>query len=149
MGYQELSNGTLAFCNCTKIADIPFPFPFAQISTLLILAFSFFIPVYMCVFTDSYFAGPILTFLLFEGLWCVNEVSKQLENPFGLDVNDISLRYLHRRFMEALIEVAKAQDVHAEELTKKHEEARASQDIASFRRIDKGTTAKVPETIEE
>ena len=43
---------------------------------------------YVIVFTRSPIAGPILSFLLFESIWCLNEVAKELENPFGQDTND-------------------------------------------------------------
>eukprot|EP00913_Durusdinium_trenchii_P025390 g23835.t2 len=71
--YQELSNGMLGFNNCLKIADVPFPLPFAQLLGLLLVAFSLLIPVYVIVFTRSPVAGPILSFLLFESIWCLNE----------------------------------------------------------------------------
>jgi len=118
--YQELSNGILAYCNCVKISDIPFPFPFAQLQSVLVLAFAAFIPVYMCVFTQSYYVGPILSFLLFQSLWCINQVSLQLENPFGTDLNDVSLNYLHTRFMEALGEVRHAQEIHKQDMKQFH-----------------------------
>ncbi|CAE7493514.1 unnamed protein product, partial [Symbiodinium necroappetens] len=104
--YQELSNGMLGFNNCLKIADVPFPLPFAQLLGLLLMAFSLLIPIYVIVFTGSYVVGPILCFFLFESLWCLNEVAKELENPFGQDTNDISLTDFHMRFVDALDDVS-------------------------------------------
>ncbi|CAL1125891.1 unnamed protein product [Cladocopium goreaui] len=100
--YQELSNGMLGFNNCLKIADVPFPLPFAQLLLLLLVAFSVLIPLYVIVFTKSRVVGPILCFFLFESLWCLNEVAKELENPFGQDMNDISLPDFHLRFVDNL-----------------------------------------------
>lgn len=88
--YQELSNGM----------------PFAQLLGLLLMAFSLLIPIYVIVFTGSYVVGPILCFFLFESLWCLNEVAKELENPFGQDTNDISLTDFHMRFVDALDDVS-------------------------------------------
>ena len=45
VGQQELSNGMLGFNNCLKIADVPFPLPFAQLLLLLLVAFSLLIPL--------------------------------------------------------------------------------------------------------
>ena len=42
---------------------------------------------YVVVFTQSPFVGPVLCFFLFESLWCLNEVAKELENPFGQDLS--------------------------------------------------------------
>ncbi|CAK9109681.1 Uncharacterized protein SCF082_LOCUS50966 [Durusdinium trenchii] len=81
--YQELSNGMLGFNNCLKIADVPFPLPFAQLLLMSLVAFSLLIPLYVIVFTKSLVVGPVLCFFLFESLWCMNEVAKELENPFG------------------------------------------------------------------
>eukprot|EP00971_Amphidinium_carterae_P009955 196514-Amphidinium_carterae.1 len=53
MSCQELSNGMLGFNNSLKIADVPFPFPYAQLLTLALVAFSCFIPVYVSVFTQD------------------------------------------------------------------------------------------------
>ena len=103
--YQELSNGMLGFYNCLKIADVPFPLPYAQLLGLLLIAFSCLIPFYdawlhpscefvnrchearefvsltldpseVIVFTSSAVIGPILCFFLFESLWCLNEVPR-------------------------------------------------------------------------
>jgi len=102
--YQELSNGMLGFNNSLKIADVPFPFPYAQLLTLALVAFSCCIPVYVAVFTEDLITGPLVAFFIFQGMWGVNEVAKELENPFGSDVNDISLQDFHERFVQALRE---------------------------------------------
>jgi len=109
--YQELSNGMLGFNNSLKIADVPFPFPYAQLLTLALVAFSCFIPVYVSVFTQDYITSPLVAFFIFQGIWGVNEVAKELENPFGSDVNDISLNDFHERFVQALRETSAAHQV--------------------------------------
>eukprot|EP00929_Paragymnodinium_shiwhaense_P077938 TRINITY_DN4026_c0_g1_i2.p1 TRINITY_DN4026_c0_g1~~TRINITY_DN4026_c0_g1_i2.p1 ORF type:complete len:586 (-),score=102.28 TRINITY_DN4026_c0_g1_i2:47-1804(-) len=106
--FQELSNGMLGFSQALKIADIPFPFPYAQLLALELLAFCLFIPVYVAFFTQSLIAGPIVSFFLFQGIWGLNEVAKELENPFGSDVNDINLVDYHSRFVDLLVEVCGA-----------------------------------------
>lgn len=50
--------------------------------------------------------APILCFFLFTGVWCLNEVAKELENPYGADDNDISLPDFHGRFVESILDVA-------------------------------------------
>jgi len=108
---QELSNGMLGFNLALKIADVPFPFPYAQLLTLMLTVYACFIPVYIVAFTQSIIAGPILSFALFQGIWGINEVAKELENPFGRDANDISLADFHSRFMESCEEVFQAHNV--------------------------------------
>mmetsp|Transcript_43860 Transcript_43860/g.80347 ORF Transcript_43860/g.80347 Transcript_43860/m.80347 type:complete len:511 (+) Transcript_43860:87-1619(+) len=103
--YQELSNGMLGMNQCVKLADVPFPFPYAQLLTMLLIVFACFIPVYIVCFTKSMIVGPIMSFALFQGIWGLNETAKELENPFGPDVNDITIGDFHLRFLDSLQEV--------------------------------------------
>jgi len=103
--YQELSNGMLALNQAQKIADVPFPFLYAQLLSILIACYSCFIPVYIAVLTQSFIAGPILALVLFQGIWCINLIATQMENPFGNDVNDIPLVDFHDRFLDLCTEV--------------------------------------------
>ena len=65
-------------------------------------------PRYVVIFTGSPIAGPILCFILFVTLWCLNEVAKELENPFGQDANDIPLLDFHLRFTDVLADACNA-----------------------------------------
>lgn len=108
--YQELSNGMLAFKMAMKLGDVPFPFPFAQILSLLLTIFTFLIPIYMIAFTDSQTLAPLLSFGLCMGMWGLNETAIELENPLGSDVNDILLMDFHLRFIDM---VQETQHAHA------------------------------------
>merc|ERR1719440_31238 len=103
--YQELSNGMLGFNQCVKLADVPFPFPYAQMLSWLLVCFTAFVPVYVSVLSKSMIAAPVLSFFLFEGIWGLNETAKELENPFGTDDNDICLGDFHYRFVDCCDEV--------------------------------------------
>lgn len=109
--YQELSNGMLAFKMASKLADIPFPFPFAQILTLLLTVFMFLIPIYMIAFTDSHVIPPMMSFGLCMGMWGLNETAIELENPLGSDINDINLMDFHLRFIDMVQETRSAHAV--------------------------------------
>jgi len=100
--YQQLSDGMLGFSQALKLSDVPFPFPYAQILTWMLITFCCFIPIYIMHFTQSTVAGPVLSFALFQGIWGLNETAKELENPFGPDVNDITLGDFHNRFLDAI-----------------------------------------------
>merc|ERR1712046_48219 len=107
--YQELSNGMLGFNQCVKLADVPFPFPYAQILTILLTMYVCWIPVYVVTFTQSFYVGAIMSFTIFQGVWGLNETAKELENPFGIDVNDVTLIDFHLRFVDVCEEIAMAQ----------------------------------------
>lgn len=108
--YQELSNGMLGFNQCVKLADVPFPFPYAQVLTYCLVCYTAFIPVYIVCFTSSRIVDPILAFALFQGIWGLNETAKELENPFGPDDNDITLIDFHLRFMDQCEEILEAHE---------------------------------------
>lgn len=108
--FQEFSNGMVGFIEALEISDVPFPFPYAQLCTLLVITFACFVPFYMACFTQSLIAGPILTFVVFETFWCINETARDLENPFGNSLNDIHLDDFHNRFLEFIGEVDPAHD---------------------------------------
>mmetsp|Transcript_29674 Transcript_29674/g.54656 ORF Transcript_29674/g.54656 Transcript_29674/m.54656 type:complete len:421 (-) Transcript_29674:76-1338(-) len=106
--FQELSNGMLGFNQCVKLADVPFPFPYAQVLTIILACYTAFIPVYIVCFTSSRIVSTIMSFILFQGIWGLNETAKELENPFGPDVNDITLIDFHLRFMDQCEEILEA-----------------------------------------
>jgi len=103
--YQELSNGMLGFSQCLKLADVPFPMPFAQILQCVLSVFAVVTPAYVVAFTDSYLIGAVMTFLAVQGVWGFNELAKELENPFGKDDNDLSLMDFHCRFVDSVNEI--------------------------------------------
>ena len=43
--------------------------------------------------------------------WCLNELAKILENPYGQDIEDISLEDFHARFLEMMEGTRDALDV--------------------------------------
>merc|ERR1719440_1540623 len=95
----------LGFTQAQKLSDVPFPFPYAQMLTFLLIIYSCIIPIYIAFFTRSIIVAPIISFALFMGIWGLNETAKELENPFGTDVNDITLPDFHMRFLDQLEQV--------------------------------------------
>jgi len=97
--YQELSNGMLGFNHALKVADVPFPFPYSQMLLLVLGAWTCFLPFCVMSFTQSLIAGPILAFILSTSMYCMNDLARELENPFGQDINDVCLPEFHNRFI--------------------------------------------------
>jgi len=109
--YQELSIGYEYFTNAKKISDVPFPFNYAQLLAIILMVFSLMLPIYVSSFTKSCFAGPILTFVVFHSITCINELAEILENPFGADMDDISLEDFHMHFLQLMETTTAALDV--------------------------------------
>merc|ERR1719198_1939017 len=48
---------------------------------------------------------PFATSVVVMGFWSLNEMAKELENPFGDDTNDVPIVNGHERFVEALTQL--------------------------------------------
>eukprot|EP00931_Biecheleriopsis_adriatica_P117733 TRINITY_DN93219_c0_g1_i1.p1 TRINITY_DN93219_c0_g1~~TRINITY_DN93219_c0_g1_i1.p1 ORF type:complete len:598 (+),score=104.53 TRINITY_DN93219_c0_g1_i1:241-1794(+) len=97
--FQELSNGMLGFNHALKVADVPFPFPYSQIILLVLTTWLCLLPWFVTSFTQSLIVGPLLSFMLSTFTFCMNDLARELENPFGTDTNDVCLPEFHNRFM--------------------------------------------------
>lgn len=104
--YQELSNGMAGFNQTTKMADIPFPFPFTQLLIVVLWTYTFIIPMYVAVFTKGFTMTPLLTFGITLAMWSLCDISIELENPFTDGPNQLPVIDMHERFVEMLRTVA-------------------------------------------
>jgi len=100
--YQELSNGMLGFNQATKMADIPFPFPFSQLLELLLVCFTCMIPVYAAHFTGGLISSPFLAAVVTVAFWSLSEISRELETPFADGPNQLPVIDMHERFVEVV-----------------------------------------------
>lgn len=103
--FQELSAGMLGFNQAHKVAMVPFPFPFAQMVSLLLCVLYASLPFYLDVFTKNIVLTPVISFLLpicYSGL---NMIAIELEEPFGMDWNDVDIEVRHTDFLWVLTDV--------------------------------------------
>jgi predicted membrane chloride channel (bestrophin family) len=103
--FQELSNGMLGFSQAHKVAMVPFPFPFAQMVSILLCFLYVVLPFYVDSFTKNVIATPLVSFfipLCYNGLNCL---AIELEAPFGSDDNDVDIEVMHEEFLQQIIDV--------------------------------------------
>lgn len=103
--YQEVSNGKLGFTQAHKVAMVPFPFPFAQMVSLLLVVLYALLPFYIELFTRNAYFTPFLCLCIpicYQGL---NQVAIELEEPFGTDWNDVDIEVRHEEFLWMLVDV--------------------------------------------
>ena len=113
--YQELSNGLLAYNQAIKLKEVAVPFVYVQYQALLLLLFTLIMPFAIGSFTASHSCamgtnptcdiewGSILmsAFLSsiivgsFNAMWLV---ANELEDPFGMEANDICMMAFHHEF---------------------------------------------------
>lgn len=103
--YQELSNGTLGYSQAEKLSDVPFPFIFAQLLALAVLFFALISPVAFTVLTGDSWLTPILSGGSVLSFWALNEIAKELENPFGDEPNNLPLMDAHERFVDFIVDL--------------------------------------------
>jgi hypothetical protein len=109
--FAKLSEGLLKFENCRQVANIPFPYPYAQITLWLLVAHLVLCPFFMChLVTDAknnYQSIFLFTFLQVFLLWSIVLISSELENPFGEDANDLPITKNQDNFNDRLLILSK------------------------------------------
>jgi len=101
--YQTLSRGFVNLLNAKKIADTRFPFPFAQIITMLLLIHVVLTPIMLSCLISSKVWAPIFTFVPVFGMFYLDFVGVELENPFGKDDNDLPLEHFQSEMNNCLL----------------------------------------------
>jgi len=88
--FQELSRGIVNLQNARKIAEFPFPFPFAQTSVVMLIIHWFACPAVVSLMLEKHLAAAT-SFTIIFFFWCVNYISLSLEMPYGDQANDLPL----------------------------------------------------------
>eukprot|EP00746_Dinoflagellata_sp_MGD_P021574 gnl/MRDRNA2_/MRDRNA2_150397_c0_seq1.p1 gnl/MRDRNA2_/MRDRNA2_150397_c0~~gnl/MRDRNA2_/MRDRNA2_150397_c0_seq1.p1 ORF type:complete len:423 (-),score=74.38 gnl/MRDRNA2_/MRDRNA2_150397_c0_seq1:56-1324(-) len=100
---QELSDGMVMFNECIKINDTQFPFPYAQMSVVLLWVHWIITPFVAAATPGHWSWSFVMAFTSVLCLWSVNFIAGELENPFGDDVNDLPTRELQERMNRSLM----------------------------------------------
>jgi len=101
--YQTISRGFVNLLNTKKITDTKFPYPFAQIIALFLLLHLIMSPALITASVPHKVFAPILTFLAVFSMFALNFISIELENPFGLDANDLPLTHFQKEMNDCLL----------------------------------------------
>ena len=76
---------------CRVLADTPFPFPWAQIVLIMLILYALIVPLIVVAFVNRMWIGLVINFLSVQSYWSLNEVARDLEDPFVYDPNDLPL----------------------------------------------------------
>jgi hypothetical protein len=106
--FQELSNGMLGFNQAHKVAMVPFPFPFAQLVSVLLCMVYVAMPLYIDIFTQNVYLTPLVSLLIPTVYCALNSIAVELEEPFGTDHNDVDIEIRHEDFLWLLVDVLRA-----------------------------------------
>lgn len=88
--YQVLNDAMHAFNQCKGVADIPFPFPYSNAIVLILVIYTLTVPMLMWVWVQSIGFGAFLAFIATFTYWTLNEIARDLEDPFLYEPNDVS-----------------------------------------------------------
>ncbi len=65
---------------------------------VMLIMYAISVPLVVVAFVDSTWMGIVVNFFCVQSYWCLNEVARDLEDPFIYDPNDLPLaRYQVRR----------------------------------------------------
>merc|ERR1712066_1090342 len=100
--FQELSQGAAHVINARIITGIPFPFPYAQLLTTLLIAHWLLTPFFCALVMESVLLSSTFTFISVIAFWGVNYIAAEIESPFGDDANDLPLNALQKDMNKSL-----------------------------------------------
>lgn len=58
---------------------------------VMLLLYAVSVPLVVVAFVDSMWMGIVVNFICVQSYWCLNEVARDLEDPFVYDPNDLPL----------------------------------------------------------
>lgn len=100
--FQQLGQGVMQLAEAKKISEIPFPFPYTQMVTLMLIVSSFATPTVVGLMIESPRWCASLTFLGILGFWAINYIAAEIEMPFGDDRNDLPMAEMQIEFNRTL-----------------------------------------------
>ena len=86
-----------------KVADTPFPFPWAQMVVVLLVIYTITVPLLIIAYVNSTALATALSVISAATYWALNEVARDTEDPFMYEPNDLPLATLQFHFNELLL----------------------------------------------
>eukprot|EP00929_Paragymnodinium_shiwhaense_P041946 TRINITY_DN21788_c0_g1_i1.p1 TRINITY_DN21788_c0_g1~~TRINITY_DN21788_c0_g1_i1.p1 ORF type:complete len:488 (-),score=75.02 TRINITY_DN21788_c0_g1_i1:49-1512(-) len=101
--FQELSNGIIKVRDAERIREVPFPFPYAQMISLLLVLHAMVMPVVAALLFANFVAAFLLTYGTLFCLFSLNFIAAEIEMPFGDDINDVNIERYMRGFNQSMV----------------------------------------------
>eukprot|EP00746_Dinoflagellata_sp_MGD_P139034 gnl/MRDRNA2_/MRDRNA2_72566_c0_seq1.p1 gnl/MRDRNA2_/MRDRNA2_72566_c0~~gnl/MRDRNA2_/MRDRNA2_72566_c0_seq1.p1 ORF type:complete len:696 (+),score=86.35 gnl/MRDRNA2_/MRDRNA2_72566_c0_seq1:93-2090(+) len=109
--HTQLGDGMTAYQEAYRAAAVPYPFPLAQLVSILLHMCIFLMPVVIEKFTNAWMLTPLLSFLVVLSFWGLNSVAMELENPFGEDANDLPMKELCQSYLDKVMEITSVTNI--------------------------------------
>eukprot|EP00933_Yihiella_yeosuensis_P060086 TRINITY_DN6206_c1_g1_i1.p1 TRINITY_DN6206_c1_g1~~TRINITY_DN6206_c1_g1_i1.p1 ORF type:complete len:966 (-),score=167.39 TRINITY_DN6206_c1_g1_i1:174-3011(-) len=101
--FKDIRLGMSKLQEARTIAEIPFPFPYAQTCDCLLALHYVLCPVVSTMFASSRGWAAAFTFLQVFAFWSLTVLAVRLENPFGSDFSDIDFAALQKKMNYSLL----------------------------------------------
>merc|ERR1712060_1040768 len=102
--YQELSRGVVNLNNVRKIKDVPFPFPYAQMITCMLLVHWAMTPMLASQIIRSRWWAATTCFFVTTAYWSLLYIAAEIDQPFGSDKNDLPIREMQVDFNRSILQ---------------------------------------------
>mmetsp|Transcript_109328 Transcript_109328/g.189732 ORF Transcript_109328/g.189732 Transcript_109328/m.189732 type:complete len:480 (-) Transcript_109328:231-1670(-) len=101
--YQTISRGFVNLLNAKKITDTRFPFPYVQLIVFLLSFHCFLTPMIITAVVKSKILAAVFSFIPIFGMFSLNFIAVELENPFGTDDNDLPMSHFQDEMNSCLL----------------------------------------------
>eukprot|EP00929_Paragymnodinium_shiwhaense_P041947 TRINITY_DN21788_c0_g2_i1.p1 TRINITY_DN21788_c0_g2~~TRINITY_DN21788_c0_g2_i1.p1 ORF type:complete len:491 (-),score=84.58 TRINITY_DN21788_c0_g2_i1:262-1734(-) len=101
--FQELSNGIIKVRDAERIREVPFPFPYSQMISVLLMLHAIVMPVVAALLFANFVAAFLLTYGTLFCLFSLNFIAAEIEMPFGDDSNDVNIEHYMRGFNQSMV----------------------------------------------
>jgi len=107
--FQELSAGMVNMSELRKITEVPFPFPYSQFLSYMLVLQWLVSPVVVCQLISKWWWAGSAVWLLSTSYWTLFYIAQEIDMPFGEDSNDLPVEVLQHEFNESLLHLSTSQ----------------------------------------
>lgn len=104
--WQTVSASIQSFEACRYLQDTPFPFPWAQLNVAVLVVWQVVTPFAVTASLQNRPIGITLSVVATWLAWAINESSRDMEDPFVMEPNDLPLARLQYSFNQRLLAAA-------------------------------------------
>lgn len=101
--FNEIARGRVLLQNIRVLSDIPFPFPYSQMITTMLIVHWVVMPLLASQLVPSVFWCGTVCFLVTLVLWSLLYIAIQIDQPFGDDPTDLPVKDYMKQFNQSLL----------------------------------------------
>ncbi|CAK9073266.1 unnamed protein product [Durusdinium trenchii] len=107
--FQELSAGMVNIAELKKIVEVPFPFPYSQYLSFMLVLQWLVSPLVACQLISEWWWAASTVWLMSTSYWTLFYIAQEIDQPFGEDSNDLPVVELQHEFNKNLLHLSSSQ----------------------------------------